>query len=163
MKVFLASVLALALAGCALQAETGPLALSEQQPKGHQASKQKPIKTAKLNVKEQTHREAAAPPMAQEAAMAKAEVETKIQASKLLNAVVIDETGKPVGRVEDLQLAEDGKPGLVTIVHGAEGSGTATVMIPFSQFKVVRGSKPEGEFKLQISQVLKPLPEFVTR
>ncbi len=166
MKVFFASVWALlALTGCAVFDDYGPLAMDNTAAKRHQPAKQKLAEAAIAKPKDEVQRvDDAAQPSSHQVIIIKPKDEPppqqKWSAARLLNAVVIDKDGKRVARVEDLQLTGDGKPGLLAIVHGAEGTGTETVMMPFSQFKIVSGLDSGGDYKLQTMQTLKPLPEF---
>ncbi len=78
--------------------------------------------------------------------------------ARLLQAVIVDADGRSVARVENYRLRADGEIDMLTVMHGADGSGIQTVMLPFEQFKVA--GETGDVIILKTTLTLKPLPEF---
>lgn len=98
------------------------------------------------------------PPSVQAPARSAALKSERIAPADVLNAVVVDQQGRSVARVENYRLRADGDIDLLTVVHGADGSGVQTVMLPYTQFKMI--GKADDHLVLQTALTLKPHPEF---
>jgi hypothetical protein len=140
LAVALASAL---LSGCAVCAQQTAYAPDAPRPDAAPSDKSRKATTA-----------VAAPPEDACAALV-ASGDADAAAQALAGAVVFSRSGRPVARVEDAQLGRDGAL-LVSLAHGAEGTGVRTFTTRLSDFACSRAA--DGRYALVTAQDLKPLP-----